>query len=168
MATASFAGKIAGTISSDQEMIDQCFIAGLLHDVGKLLLFSRRPKQYEQAVVMAGEAGCTLNEAERRIFGTGHGEVGGYLIGLWGLPGPVVEAIAFHHRIDTYPELSPCPALIVHIADYIHSRLNPDRCFGQPPELDQQALARAGIQEHSEEWTGLCREIQEQGEEDDG
>ena len=168
MATASFAGKISGTISSDQEMIDHCFIAGLLHDVGKLLLFSRLPDQYEQAVVMAGETGCTLNEAERRIFGTGHGEVGGYLIGLWGLPGAVVEAIAFHHRIDTYPELSLCPALIVHIADYIHSRLNPDKCFGRPPELDQQALERAGIQDHTGEWIEICREIQEQGKEDDG
>lgn len=168
MATAAFAKKIAGEVSEDQEMIDHCFIAGLLHDVGKLLLFSRLPEQYEQAVVMAGETDCTLDEAELRIFGTGHGEIGGYLIGLWGLPGPVVEAITFHHRIDTYPELSLCPALIVHVADYIYFRLNPDKCIGPPPELNQQAIERTTIQDHIEDWVELCRKIKEQEGEDDG
>ena len=168
MATASYARKIAGEASKDQEMIDHCFIAGLLHDVGKLLLFSRLPKEYEQAVVMAGETGCTLDEAELRIFGTGHGEVGGYLIGLWGLPGPVVEAITFHHRIDKYPELSLCPALIVHVADYIYSRLKPDNCIGQPPEINRQALERTTMLDHIEDWIDLCRTIEEQEGDDDG
>lgn len=168
MATAAFAKKIALNESDDKEMIDNAFIAGLLHDVGKLILFSRMPGEYEQAVIQAGETACTLRKAEQQVFGACHGDIGGYLIGLWGLPGQVVESITFHHRLDNYPEISFCPPVIVHAADYIYYKLNPTSCLGEPPQLNEPILEQIGMLDHMDTWIGLCRDIQQQGEEDDG
>ena len=168
MAAAAFAKAIALHESEDKEMIDNAFISGLLHDVGKLLLFSRMPEEYEQAVVEAGETDCTLGKAEHRILGACHGDIGGYLIGLWGLPGQVVESITFHHRLEHYPDISFCPPVIVHAADYIYYTLNPGSCIGAPPQLNKPILEQIGKLDHLETWVDLCREIQQQGEEDDG
>ncbi|HFQ89222.1 MAG TPA: HDOD domain-containing protein [Desulfobulbus sp.] len=161
MATAAFAKQIALRETADREMIDHAFVAGLLHDVGKLLLFSRMPDEYEQAVRTATETSCSLLEAEQGIFGLSHGDVGGYLIGLWGLPGPVVESITFHHRLHRYPHPGFGPALIVHVADYISYRLDPDQCIGEKPCLDEEILDQAGMLDRIDEWSDLCRELQE-------
>ena len=167
MATAAFAKKIAFQESDDKEMIDNTFIAGLLHDVGKLLLFSRMPKEYEQAVTRAIETPCLLHEAEHLVFGACHGDIGGYLIGLWGLPGSVVESITFHHRLESYPEVSFCPPVIVHAADWIYYKLNPNSYVGEPPQLNEPILEQVGMLDHIDSWIDLCTEIQEQGEDDD-
>lgn len=167
MSTAAFAKKIALYESVDNEMIDNAFIAGLLHDVGKLLLFSRMPAKYEQAVILAEETPGTLREAEQQTFGACHGDIGGYLIGLWGLPGQVVESITFHHRLENYPDISFCPPVIVHAADYIYYTLNPDSCVGEPPQLNEPILEHVGKLDHINTWIGLCKEIQMQGEEDE-
>ena len=69
---------------------------GILHDTGKLILAANFPAQYDQ-VLQTGQIGSlALLAAEERIFGSNHAQVGGFLLGLWGLPVPIVEAIAFH------------------------------------------------------------------------
>ncbi len=168
MATAAFAKNIAAHETDDKEIIDNAFIAGLLHDVGKLLLFSRMPEKYEQAVILANESHCSLEEAERQIFGACHGHVGGYLIGLWGLPGPAVESITYHHHLDSYPEPSFCPPVIIHAADCIYYQLNPENCIGEPQQLNEQLLENLNMLDHVERWVKLCKEIQARGGEDDG
>jgi len=168
LSVAAFAKKIALQESEDKKLIDDTFIAALLHDVGKLILFSRMPEEYEQAILFSQEKGTALTEAEQQIFQARHCDIGAYLIGLWGLPGPVVEAIAFHHRLDDYPEMSFCPALIVHAADAIFYQLNQDAYpGGELPQLNTSALELSGMSEKIADWTELCREIQAQGEEDD-
>jgi HD-like signal output (HDOD) protein len=64
--------KIATLESDDKEMIDNTFTSGLLHDVGKLLLFSHMHEEYEQAVIQALETPCSLHDAEQQVFGAGH------------------------------------------------------------------------------------------------
>lgn len=161
MATAAFAKEIAIQETDDRVLIDHTFVAGLLHDVGKLLLFCRMPEEYEQAMHLATGSSCSLLEAEQEIFGLSHGDVGGYLIGLWGLPGPVVEAITFHHRLHSYPDPGFGPALIVHVADYISYRLVPDHCIGEKPQLDEEILDQAGMLDKIGQWSDLCAELQE-------
>ena len=62
------------------------------------------------------EVGGDCAAAEREILGVSHAEVGAYLLGLWGIPFPIVEAVAFHHRPnEVAPESRPLVAA-VHIA----------------------------------------------------
>jgi HD-like signal output (HDOD) protein/ActR/RegA family two-component response regulator len=92
--------RIARRIVGDPARAETAFAAGLLHDCGKLVLMSRLPAQFAQAVTTARRDGRPLHLVERELLGANHAEVGGYLLGLWGLPHPIVEAVAFHHTED--------------------------------------------------------------------
>lgn len=165
--TANFAKKIALAEAAEKSVVEDSFIAGIVHDVGKLLLFSNLGKQYLQAVAMANAESLPLCQAEHRVFDADHGDVGGYLIGLWGLQGSVVEAITFHHKLERYPEASFCPALAVHAADVAYYILNPDQCVGEPPVINQAYMEQAGLAGRFDQWMEICEKIQSEGEQDD-
>lgn len=111
------ASKIAGRIIAPPHIHGAAIIAGLLHDVGKLVLATRSPDHFARALRGAREDRVPLYAAEESLIGISHAEVGAYLLALWGLPSPVVEAVAHHH----HPERVPADALdavgIVHISN---------------------------------------------------
>ena len=76
---------------------DDAWIAGLLHDIGYWILVQECPKELARALELSREQGLPLFECERRTTGATHAEIGAYLLGLWGLPYTVVEAVALHH-----------------------------------------------------------------------
>lgn len=160
MGTAALAKKIAMAETNDKQCIDASFIAGMMHDVGKLLLFATLHDEFIQAVTVARQREISLCHAERQTFSTDHADVGSYLMSLWGLPGSVVEAIAFHHRLDEYPEPSFSPAVAVHAANVIYYRQHPETSVGAPPEISQCYLEQAGLADRFPEWTELCLEIE--------
>jgi HD-like signal output (HDOD) protein len=166
MTCATFAKAIAGRESEDTTLIEQAFIGGLLHDVGKLLLFAKKRPEYEQAIDQALKDGRPIQETERDLFGASHCDVGAYLLGLWGLPGPVVEALLFHHRIADYPEPGLSPALIVHVADSMYHKLQPDHNTRKAP-MAMTVLQQANLADRLESWTELCADILARGEDDD-
>lgn len=79
------------------------FMAGMLHDVGILVLAYYRPQEFREVLAKVKEQHQSLEQAEREFWGVTHAEVGAYLLGLWGLPWPIVEAVAFHHAPWTLP-----------------------------------------------------------------
>jgi HD-like signal output (HDOD) protein len=76
---------------------DDAWLAGLLHDIGYWILVQECPKDLAEALKLAHAEGLPLLECERRITGATHAEIGAYLLGLWGLPYAIVEAVALHH-----------------------------------------------------------------------
>jgi len=95
--TALFARTIAKEEDQPRKATDDAFMGGMLHDVGRLVLAANLPDAYGKVIELVDETGCTIVQAEQEVFGTTHAEVGAYLMGLWGLPDQIVEAIAFHH-----------------------------------------------------------------------
>ncbi len=156
--TAAFAKKIAQAETNNTQMINNTFIAGMMHDIGKLLLFSSLHEPYNQAIAMARKQYSHLNQAEQQVFNSDHANIGGYLVGLWGLPGSVIEAVAFHHQLDDYPNPSFCPAVAVHAADVIYYELFPERSVGKPPRLNYGYLEQAGVRRRYSAWLELCSE----------
>jgi len=73
------------------------FAAGIVHDVGKIVLASGMPDQFEASVKLAAVEKCPGHQAERTVVGISHAEIGAYLLGIWGLPFEIVEAVAYHH-----------------------------------------------------------------------
>lgn len=104
LAAGEGARKIAAQESHDKKVQDRAFTAGLLHEIGQLILATQLTDEFAEALRVAAAHQIPLVDAEFDILGATHSQVGSYLLELWGLPDPVVEAIAFH----IYP--SSCPA----------------------------------------------------------
>ncbi len=101
---------------------DEAYVAGLLHDIGKLLLDQYFKVDWEHLLNIGQEYHLTLIEAEENLLGINHAQTGGELARNWGLPTRLADAIAYHHTpaLATWPDL----AAIVQIADIICWRLN--------------------------------------------
>ena len=95
LAVGTRAKRIARLERQEKRIIDEAFTAGLLHDIGRLVLIANLPEQYAEAVARAEAEKISLVDAERAVFGVSHAEVGGYLLGLWGLPIAIAEVLCF-------------------------------------------------------------------------
>ena len=113
-----------------QELGDVCsksrseslFIAGLLHDIGQLIMFHKLPQQMHAALLrtVQGEPTLELYQAEREIIGFDHTQVGEALAISWNLPRNLQECIANHHQPEE-AKMFPVQVALVHIANAIAS-----------------------------------------------
>jgi HD-like signal output (HDOD) protein len=97
---ASLVARIASSLEPRGQWKDDAFTAGLLHDVGKLVFVARLPDTYLELLADAEESGREVYEMEIAQFGVHHGTLGACLLGMWGLPSHVVEAVQAHHDIS--------------------------------------------------------------------
>jgi HD-like signal output (HDOD) protein len=95
--TGRLARDIAHAEMADGKVLEEAMIAGMLHDIGKLILL-KVPSQYKEVMDFIERTGCDPVEAEYIVMKTSHAELGAYLLGLWGIPENIVEPIAFHHN----------------------------------------------------------------------
>jgi putative nucleotidyltransferase with HDIG domain len=77
---------------------EQAMLAGLLHDIGKLLLAAFYPRDYDATIMLSARSGRSLYDVESKVFGVDHARLGGYLLNLWGFHPRIVDAVADHHR----------------------------------------------------------------------
>ena len=112
IAVALCAGELARSSHVNQDM---AYVAGLLHDVGRLVLATQRPADYARAMAYRAEHDCSVLHAERHQFGTDHASVGEALIQHWRLPEELRHAIANHHTVQESE--NQLLALIVMAAD---------------------------------------------------
>ncbi|MBK9519135.1 MAG: HDOD domain-containing protein [Anaeromyxobacter sp.] len=94
---AALTARLARRMVGDPVRGEVAFAAGLLHDAGKLVLLDRLPGAYAEAGRRAAAERRPQIELEREVVGADHAAVGAYLLGLWGLPHAILEAVAFHH-----------------------------------------------------------------------
>lgn len=96
------------------------FTAGLLHDIGELVIFNRMPALAKESLLLVLDSGDELpvHEAERQVMGIDHAEVGGELARQWRLPPLLQECIEFHHAVGKAPHCRR-EAAVVHIANIL-------------------------------------------------
>lgn len=92
---------VARALTLKTPLEDNAMLAGMLHNIGYLVLSQESPRELEQSQVLARDQNLPLHLAEREVLGASQAEIGAYLLGIWGLPHALVEAIAFQHAPQT-------------------------------------------------------------------
>lgn len=141
------AQKIAKEAGCAEEMVNDALAAGLLHDIGVLILAFHAPETWMQICEACKSQGITRREAEHQVTGTQHDAIGAYLLGLWGLPNSVVEAVAFSHVPSELPADGFNAVSAVHVADAL---LNDERA------LDLLYLEKLGVSGRIDKWRELA------------
>lgn len=154
--TGVFARRIAEAERRDVKVLDQCLVAGLLHDVGRLVLASEMPEPYGKILEAARSGQQPLWRVEQAELGASHAEVGAYLLGLWGLPNPVVEAVGFHHRPLDCPVRAFAPVIAVHVADALAHEQSAPADASSPPSIEPELLETLGLTNRLELWRERC------------
>lgn len=142
---AYLAASIAQGLVQDRVAQQDAFMAGLLHDCGLLLIASRKPELVKAAGQAMRQDHCSLVEAECKLWGVNHAEVGAYLLGLWGLPYPVVESVARCHT----PAHHQRTGIDVGVAVYLAAAFSEAALQGslQSVSLDEAMMARVGLRD---------------------
>jgi len=132
---------------------DSAFTAGLLHDLGKLALAANFAEQYVQMLETVRAAKISEAEAEARVFGTTHAELGASLLASWGLPRPIVEAVARHHQPSADRSQRFNPTLAVHAANALDHASPAEDDFGG---LDMERVNGLGLSGRAAAWKSIC------------
>ncbi len=151
LAVSNSARKIALCEHADQRTQDESFTAGLLHDAGKLILASTLGARYGEVLEYGRKAGVGLFAAEREVLGCNHGQIAAYLFGVWGLPGTIVEAVAWHHEPAGSLSVKFSPLTAVHAASTYHDEKSISRLRDCTP-IDTTFLAGIGCAEREKVW----------------
>jgi HD-like signal output (HDOD) protein len=132
-------------------LVNDSFVAGVLHDIGKLVLAQNLAEHYAKVVETVRRDRLPWSVAEADILGCTHAEVGAYLLGLWGFPDALIEAVAFHHNPRRCGGQAFCAATTVHLADsWEHERAGADRTAFMP--IDEDYLATIGCRDKLSQW----------------
>jgi HD-like signal output (HDOD) protein len=141
----------ARSLLKDSRHADEAFTAALLLDVGQAVLALCSPEMFAEVMQIARETNRPWHEVEKEAFGVAHPEVGAYLLGLWGLPLDLIEAVAYHHTPSKVKHAQTAMLAAVHVADAVI-----DATADQPEKLlnklDAAFVARTGVNRCLTEW----------------
>lgn len=157
--TGAAAKAVAHAELAGRKVADEAFVSGLLHDTGKVVMAANFPERYAEVIRLMHAERLEPCAAERRVFGANHPDVGGYLLGLWGLPVPVVEAIAFHHRPLSAAERVFSPLTAVHVADALVQSVGTTDDAGTDPRLDYTYLNDLGLVARVPAWREVLAQM---------
>jgi len=135
---------------------DHAFIAGLMHDVGKLVLAVNKPEEYRKVLKIMAAKGKADFIVEQHVFGQSHMAIGAYLLGLWGMHNNVVEAVAFHHRPDLCANSGFLPLTALYGALALDERLK----RAEVKQYPLAALEKMGIdKDKMRQWGAVLKSL---------
>jgi putative nucleotidyltransferase with HDIG domain len=156
-------GRLARRIAEAQGLprleLDDAMLAGVLHDVGKLVLADHFGPEYGQVCLAAEQAELALLSAELDQFEASHADVGGYLLGLWGLSQSLVEAVAWHHDPCAVEATRFTPLTAVHVANaLVHAA---ERTGDGLSQVDRRHLKQIRCEHRWPEWRQMAEANEE-------
>ncbi|MCG8435196.1 MAG: response regulator [Gammaproteobacteria bacterium] len=164
---ALLSASIARAICTDRHLGEDAFVAGMLHDIGILILALEYPEQLNQAITAAQTNKTTLEQAEEDLFGATHEVLGAYLLDLWGLPYPIIEAVANHHHPDRVASDQFDVLTALYVGHHFASKINnyPLETLGSGEyELNEEYLRNVGVINQLDRWQEVAKTQSEQME----
>lgn len=158
LATSAFARIIAKEEQAAQAVLDDALTAGLLHDVGILVLATNRAEDYRQVPALQKDKQLADWQAEQEVFGITHAEIGAHLLSLWGVGETIVEAVAFHHRPSAGGATELNALAAVHVANVFHEQSQPAEKTQPSIQPDTEFLAKAGLSPRLAAWREACQD----------
>ncbi len=157
-AHALLTARLAAQIAPRGVAGEEAFLAGLLHDIGLLVLSEARADQVD-CILRRWKRGLSLPSAEAACGSPSHARVGGYLLGLWGLPYPISLAVTYHHTPRDAPGALRFDLLTtVHVADVLASEVASGELSREAP-LDSELVEELGIAAQLDDWRALARQL---------
>ena len=149
---------IAARLPVPRYLVNVVMVAGMLHDVGKLIVAWKLPDRFKKLLVEVEREQIPLYQVEERQFGFSHAEIGAYLLGLWGLPYAVVEAIALHHAPHRVPNQTFDTASAIYIANLLAQELDSSSPMPWENGLEThpEYLVSLGIQNDIPDWRAMA------------
>ncbi|MFP5222519.1 MAG: response regulator [Acidobacteriota bacterium] len=160
-------GRAEGLSTQEQ---DDLYIAGILHDVGKLAMLHHGQAFYAEVVARCREENSSIWHMERRILKSSHAELGAFMLSLWGLDEKIVLGVFQHHEpCRSGGDCSLIPAAL-HAANSFEHELNVIHPGYSVHPLDEEGLGRLGLADRIPAWRDACekalKEVREHGVED--
>jgi HD-like signal output (HDOD) protein len=155
------AARIARRMLSDKVRAQDAFSAAMLADAGALVLLSRLPEEFSRIVKKVHETGRTIHEVEVELLGVSHAEIGAYLLGIWGLPYGIVEAVAYCHAPARAGSGTFDAVTAVHVAKALVEEVMPpnrNSHVGSGITLDTAYLQTLGIQDQLPAWRQMAKQ----------
>jgi HD-like signal output (HDOD) protein/CheY-like chemotaxis protein len=145
--------KLARRFLGDKKRAEEAFTAALVHDIGTMIIAVGFPQMFQEIAAESAATGRPVHTLEKERIGVTHADVGAYLQGVWGLPFPIVEAVAFHHNPSLVTE-GACDVLAaLHVADaLVDTACNPRAGSNVDSDLDLSFLARTGFAAQLPRW----------------
>ena len=156
MLVSSLAYHISRNLKLGTQDQENARVSGILHDIGKLMLF-KIPDFFQE--VQLNKNGSISVESEYKVLGTSHAEMGAYLLGIWGIPNPIVEAITFHHKPGAQISKKADLVTALHAANGLVNMCQIEKDVIYNAYLDIQYLQNLGMVERLDEWTTMTREL---------
>ena len=159
-AHAMLVARITASILPAGRTQQEAVTAALLHDIGKLVLVSDDERRWTQLNDQARERHVPVHVVEQEADGVTHAHIGAHLLSLWGLPDPIVEAVAHHHDPSEVDGLAFDGVAAVHIANGLANELIPVTEGDAPVAgLDLELLDRLGLRPRLDLWRQRTREL---------
>lgn len=157
VAVAAFSERIAKLETGSKSIAEECFTAGLLHDVGKIVLLAEMPTEYQQVIQGIDTDTRSFRDLELEFVRCPHEQVGAYLMSIWGLPVSIVRAVQFHHSPSESGGTAFSTLTAVHCADAMASASDKSP-LNHDLKLDAAHLEASGLLEKASVWRGLYEE----------
>lgn len=140
--------RILATLRKDAN-IETAFLSGLLHDIGRLVLYKVKPKEMGELLAQCRETGELLYKAEQKHFGFDHALIGSLLLQEWELPKRHIETTGYHHK-PARARSYPAETSMVHVSDIIANSII-EGSSGEKftPPLNSQAWDSLGLDDDS-------------------